>query len=538
MFNGKLVKLAGVYSIIKSGFKNKPQDLPYGKILIIDTGSGVGFGHGSGIIGTLKSGADSIYAGITDIGTYRDVMKGGILHKLGDPLFQPDGPSSIGVSEVIYARAATTVAAEIDMTGLTNGGFIIQCRDEGTVGNGVEGITNTLTQGYAVTLTAGVNDPTKYVMSVWRGTYTGLDSNNGVAWDGVPLASAVPEKVAQSPEVSTVAQLITYMQTDAIFNLRFALKSGHTATGNVVVGDLTTFSGNTLASGGTETYASGRVDEILENIDDLDYSMILCDKWNTNSTHAYNSKLIEHVRTGARFEKHVYIGGGNSINEMATYSIAAAQGYNDDYTHVVHGACHVQDSKMPLGYRYYESIYKTAAIVGRVAGLPPQVPLTFKRIKISGEEHKLTKKEKISLLDSGVIYTYYDADFKGHVVGQGVNTLQDNENLINDNGTSHSIQVRRITAQMNKEIEVNAKKQLLGDPNGVNVNTLSPQIIKDWLAGYLKKKVAKPESDNLIVGYETASITVLKVQDAHQITYGFYPNTEINKLFITGFMLN
>lgn len=537
IFNGKKVKLAGVYSTIKAGFKNPPRDLDYGKILLIDTGSGAGFGHGSGVIGTLASGAEAVYQGIEDIETYREVVKGGILWKLGEPLFQPNGASSIGISGVVYARAATTVAAEIDMTGLTNGGFTIQCRDEGLVGNGVEGVTSVLTQGYATTLTAGVVDPAKFILTLWRGVYKGQDTNNGIPWDGVALGQA-PEKVAESPEVTNVSELITWMTNDAIFNLRFKLKAGSTATGAVVAGDLVTFAGNTLAAGGTETYATERIDEILDVVQDFDYAMVLADKWGSNSAHAFNQKILTHLRSEARFEKHMYVGGAADINDMVANSVTAAETYDDDFTAVCHGAVRITDTKMPLGYRYYESIYKAALVVGRLAGLPPQVPLTFKKLKIDGEEHKLNKKEQAQLLDAGVLYTIYDADFGGHIVGQGINTLQDNENLINDNGTSHSIQVRRITAQLNKEIEVNAKKQLLGDPNGVNINTLSEQVIKDWLGGYLKGKIAQPTDDDLIVGYETESISVTKVQDAYQITYGFYPNTEITKLFFTGFMLS
>jgi hypothetical protein len=46
-FNGKQIKVPGVYSTVKSGIKNPALNLAYGNALVIDTG-GFGFGHGGG----------------------------------------------------------------------------------------------------------------------------------------------------------------------------------------------------------------------------------------------------------------------------------------------------------------------------------------------------------------------------------------------------------------------------------------------------------------------------------------------------------
>jgi len=123
IFNGRRIILPGSYSTIKSGVNNPPQSLDYGRILVIDTGVGAGFGGGSGINGAVNSGVDAVYQ-FENVLDYQAFLKGGILYQLARPLFKPNG-QDIGASTVFHVRAATTTAATVSFAptgGGTNGG--------------------------------------------------------------------------------------------------------------------------------------------------------------------------------------------------------------------------------------------------------------------------------------------------------------------------------------------------------------------------------------------------------------------------------
>ena len=79
--------------------------------------------------------------------------------------------------------------------------------------------------------------------------------------------------------------------------------------------------------------------------------------------------------------------------------------------------------------------------------------------------------------------------------------------LFNSNGQSHSIQFMRIVAQINKELVVNASIDLLGQENGVNVNTLSAGAVKDWTVAYLQSRVANEAQDNLLLSFKDVLVT-------------------------------
>lgn len=541
VFNGKTIKLAGIYSRITSGMKNPALSLDYGKILVIDTGSGAGWGFGSGIIGGLKSGADSVYGNITDQGDMKALMKGGLWWKLAEPLFKPDGLQSDGASEIEFVKAATTTPAEISYqfgaSPYTGGLLTIQMRDEGIIGNGVKN-GSVLTKGYAGVFGAGVKDPTKYVLKMLVGTYKGTDPLNSVPYDNIADTDTVPDIVAISPEVSNMGELTDWMLTDGTFNTLFKLKAGYTVGHSFTGTDIVNWSGLNLATGGTEVYSNTALDKILDVIVPDDYSLILSDRYNADSTHLYNTKLANHINGEAKFDKMLIIGGGNDLGTFQTNSLNAASTYNVDNIIIVHGGVKISDRKAAEGFFIQDSIFKAAAVAGRIAGLPPQVPVTFKGLNYSGERHVLTTKEQEIALEGGVLYTIWDNDFKKFIVAQGINTLQNNDDFINDDGTSYSIQIMRIAAQLNKEIIVNGKKQLFGNPKGVNQGTLSPQTISDWLNNYLKGRTVRVDKDDLLIGYISSSIVVTRKQDGYFCEYAFNPNGEITKAFFTGFMLN
>ena len=155
-FGGKMITQPGTYAKTESGITNPPLDLSFGNMIVIDTGSGAGFGGGSGIAGTLKKNKDAIYV-FDNIRDFRSFVKGGLWWLLAKPLFRPNKVGTPGISKIYYVKATTTVPAEIAPTvplagGGANGGtFDIQVRDEGLVGNGAE-ISAKLTRGFAMTM--------------------------------------------------------------------------------------------------------------------------------------------------------------------------------------------------------------------------------------------------------------------------------------------------------------------------------------------------------------------------------------------------
>lgn len=540
-FNGNTIKIPGVYTNTKSGIKNPSQALPYGNVLIIDTGSGATWGGGAGIDGELAANKKAIYE-FDNIADYRNFHKGGLHWLLAEPLFRPAGTQFGGASKVYFIKAATTTAAEIavSFTGdgggsesVVNGGdFTIQILDEGVIGNGVLNTNSELKKGYAIKMEAGTIDTNKFVLKFYRGGWTGTDQNN-LDYNGISDLNAKPVLIETSPEFDNVSTLYNWMLTDASFAVNFKLKAGYTTGGDGSVDyyDLLDYDTYTLASGGTESYAgTALLDTVLTTIKDMDVSFILSDKYAANATATSNDTILEHIVSESVFKPQLVIGGGNDENGFAS-SLAAAAHFDSDSVTLVHGGIK-KISKQ--GLREYDSIYKAAAICGREAGLAPQIPITFKNIKIDQERHDLTDKQITQALDAGVVVTkLQDGSFD---IVKGINTLQENTFLVNEDGSTHSLQIKRIARQLNNEIRVNSKKALLKNPLGVNRNTLSEEDLKDWLKGYLLSKKAKPGQDNLIIGI--GDITVSRTADAYSVEYEFTPNSEISFLFFTGLIIN
>lgn len=539
-FDGNTIKIPGVYSNIKSGIKNPSQALSYSKVLVIDTGSGAGYGGGAGINGELSSGKQALYE-FDNVKDFRDFTKGGLWWLLADPLFKPAGFSSQGVSSITYVKAATTTAAEItlEFTGdgngsesVVNGGdLVIQVTDEGLVGNGALNTASELSKGFAVKLEAGKIDTAKFVLKFYRGGFTGLDENS-LPYDGVLEVNSKPVLLTTSPEFTDLQDVIDWMAIDSTFLKYFKLASSTlNGDGTVDEYDVIANPGYILASGGTETFlGTGILEQVLEAVTDLDVSFILCDQYATNAQSATNIRIVDFANTESKFKPEVYIAAGNDENAFNT-SLSNARYYDNDSVTVVHGGVKKITQQ---GLRLYGSIFKAACVLGREAGLAPQIPLTFKNIKIDAERHDLNEKQVIQALDAGLVVTkYQEGTFD---VIKGINTLQKNSFLVNEDGTTHSKQIKRIARQLNKEIVLNARRQLLKDPSGTNVNTLTKDDLKSWLAAFLRTKLAKPGLDNLIVNFY--DIVVEREQDAYRVSYKFQPNSEISFIFISGLVVD
>jgi hypothetical protein len=537
-----VVKLPGVRSRIKSGVKNPPQNFPYGNILIIDTGKYPGCTGGAGINGTVVNGKDAIYEGNT-IEEYRSLVKYGMPWLLGQPLFKPTKSGAKGISKFFYvsARSSTPASATITFTGdndgstsIVNGGvFSIRAKDEGLAGNGVL-VNGNLTKGYGFKMFRGTIDPTKFTLVFFVGTYKGLDQN-GLAFDNVSEDLSVPTAIAKSVEFNNAATLKTWMQTNAEFKEFFDLVSA-TVDGDGTVDDADFSDYNTtynLLSGGTESYAgTTHLNDVIEATKDLVINFVFTDITEASQTtlSAANATLLDAVKTKFKYKPELYISAGSTKDHFAN-SKTLAIATNSELGTVVHGGSKKNTQR---GEKLYGAIYTGAAFLGREAGLPPQVPLTFKDIDVDGLVHNMNEKEQTQSLDAGLLVAI--AQDGGFEVLKGVNSLQANTFLQNEDGTTHSKQLRRIARQLNMEIAIQARIDLLKNPNGPNRATLSTDIVATWLEGFLKRKKVKPGIDNLILFFQNIKVT--RNQDALFISYEYGPNSEISFLFFTGTTLD
>ena len=82
---------------------------------------------------------------------------------------------------------------------------------------------------------------------------------------------------------------------------------------------------------------------------------------------------------------------------------------------------------------------------------------------------------------------------------------------------------------------VNATLDLLGQENGVNANTLTAGVVKDWTVAYLQSRTATDAQDNLILSFK--DVVTTRKEDAYFTTYKIVVNNEITKLFFTGYLI-
>jgi hypothetical protein len=548
IFNGRKESLPGVYATIKSGIQNPPIVADYGTVLIIDTGLGALWGGGAGINGILANGADAVYA-FYNLLDYRSFLKGGKFWKLAEPLFKPR-KTEPGVSKIYHVKAATTYPALLEFVatgGGANGGtFGAWVRDEGQIGNGVD-TGGHLDKGYAFTVETGVIDVAKWIMKFWVGTYKGAYPTDAtyygeaigseLIYDEVLAEDATPQLLAKSPEFSNVQTLIDWAKSDKLFNQYFSYNTAsHVhSSGLVDAADISGYSGYTLATGGTETYNTTYLDYALEQVKDLDYVFILADKYGPDDYDSSEvGKILAHIQTEAKYLKFMFYGAGQDDTEFVQSKLITNY-FNSAQAIVVHGGVKKVSQADPTGFRVWDAQLHAAAMLGRLCGLPPQIPLTNKSIGIEGLVHNMTQLQKEQALVAGIMTTYFDTDFNDFVCLKGCNSLQNNTNLINPDGTSFSVQVERIVGQINHDLVVNAKIQLLGQPSGVNRNTLSANYVKNWTEAFLETKVASASQDNLIIAFQ--DVTVTRRQDTYWVSYAIVVNNEIDKLFFTGFLV-
>lgn len=536
LIGNKLTSIPGVYTQIKSGIRNTPLQLSYGNIMVIDKGDGAGYIGGSGISGENYQGRDSVYE-FTTIQEFRAFCRGGKYWKLAENLFSPAGTLP-GISKLFFVKAAETTSSTLTIS-FGDSDFIFKTKDEGTVGNGVLNSLDELKLGYAVKVSQSPFNPGSFRFSFYIGSYKGLDG--ALPWDGVTENESVGNLLFTSAEFKKAKEFKEWADYSEEFNSMFSVALSGTEvelTTDLLLADLTTLgTGYKLFSGGTETYSSTHFDTVLDEASGVDNTFFLAPDSGLDALSTYNSKLLFHIQNETKYAKFLVIGAGTTkseFKESVVSSTAVAKAYNSQNVIVVHG-----------GYREVSSIsrslidrdvsFKAASILGRLCGLAPQTPITFKSFNWASELHNLTEQEKEFALDSGILCTVKDTEL-GYVCLQGINSLQKNLFLVNEDATSHSIAVNRITSQLNKEIAINAKLKFFSSETGFNRGTATSEDIKTWLFGFLLARTSDTSNpDRLLVSFR--DIEVQLEADCYRINYGFVPNFEINKMIFTGLML-
>jgi hypothetical protein len=542
-FNGKNIVEPGVYAQTKANVNINPVPFSTGNVLIIDDGSGVDFGGGSGINGDLASGLNSVY-NFTSLIDFRNFVRGGKLWDLAEYLFIPENGVA-GAPQVSLIRAATTTPSTItyDFTAGANGGtLVIDMKNEGLEGKTAdddESISSSVAAdtkvrtGWGSLMKSGVIDNTKYFIEFYEGTFKGLDAD-GDPYDGLDILSCEPIIIAKSPEFNNLNDLITWINTDTSFNARFKKNASTTVvgTGALVAGDYTANNTLKLATGGTTVYGSTDFDEVLAKIGEVDYTFVLSLNSGILAKGANNTKLLYHITQQAEFKKFMFVGGGDDENAWTgtNGSIDIAQYFNSAYAITCHSG-HREDVNFTAEEKLKSSLYHAACVCGRLAGLAPQTSGTFKSLRIKKWRHVLTPEQRVTALQAGVLHNRYVQNI-GYVINQAINTIQKNTQMINPDATSNEISIMRIAEQLNKELVLNMRPIFVGQ----NLNTASPADVKAFIEGYLTQRTATKINDNYIIRF--SNVSVVQVQDYYNCTYNFVANSPLNKIFITGFMLD
>jgi hypothetical protein len=289
-----------------------------------------------------------------------------------------------------------------------------------------------------------------------------------------------------------------------------------------------------LATGGTEIYGTADFDTVLSKINGLDFVHILALRNGADAMGANNDKLKNFVEKDSKYDRILVVAGGFDKSERDLSKTIAAY-FNSDRVIVVHGG--VKKTVRVNGFKVFSSLYHAAAILGRCVGLPPQVPVTLKSIGIDGVVDALEDVDQQDLIDSGVMHSYNDTELGGlFVVGLDVNSLQKNEFLINDDGTTYNWALKRIEADLNKSVIINGKKRFF-DPNGQggNRNTTSEEEVSIWAEKHLNSRTASDQKDDLIISFQNVAAVIN--QDNISLTYDFVPNSEIKAILSTGTMI-
>lgn len=536
LFDNKIFTEPATSARTIGGVKGSGSINDAGKICIIDTGSMASYGGGktSHTGAGVKLNKDEYINVVRSAREMKELVKGGIWWDLADYIFNP----SIGgtpPSEVYIIRVSRGAVAAETITVAATGAMVINTKEMGLSANGSG--SPTLSKGYGWKLKAGEIDAAKYILEFYIGSYPGVIGATTQTYGGITEAQAqdAPRLIVKSAEVTGLDGFEAWAATSEEFQKYFTIVSNtdNGTTGLFAAGDITTYGTlNNYFASATESYATATdLDDVLEDIVDLDNTFFLCDEYNANAAGTKNVKIHSFVVNNAEFKKFLIIGGSDNSTNMATQSKTPASTFDSRYAIVCHGGIEVPYELNPGLIIQKPSIYKAALVAGRLGGLQPQGSITWKDLRITKETHVLTKNERIELLQAGVLHTRV-VDGK-IVVNQGVNTKQDNTQLISVDGSSYEISIERIGAHLNRILQEGSAKIFIGS----NLATVTEADLVDYTESTLSKQMAIPGlQDGMITSFQ--NITATRTGSTWEVSYEYQANSPINKVFFTSVIID
>ena len=533
-FQGKKCIEPGSYAAVVYNPTSVVSVAEFGNCMIIDTGLSLAkvndtnaeFAGGSGIKGELAQGLKSVY----EFDNYEDFLSfigGGLVGDIAEKIFTPrDGVA--GAPKLYYVRAATTTAAKITLNFDADAKLVLTCKNEGLAGNGIA-VDGVLKTGYAATVVAG-DEKGKFKIQIFKGTFKGVDAA-GEPYGAYAIGDAKPDLIVESDDLSTLGEAYNWAVNDRVVSSYFKVtEEGAESTSLKIIEQ-------TQATGGTTSYLkSGEYANVLEAIEELDISFFLCTNLNSAEGKGIdsgtNAKLFTFIKQDAKFSEHMFVPGGESDDDLlgdTNTSQSIAKYYDSDQVVVVHGAP-IVNRKDGNGTKTLNAIYLTAAIMGLNAGMAAQTPLTFKRVGYQSFAYDLKRKEREKALQAGIMHV---RNISGYwCVNQGITTLQNNKQMIAEDGQTFELSVSLIKAQINKELILEGQTRFTGN----TAAQASPESVKNFTETKLASLEASAGADNLLISWKNVSVSA-KNGD-YYITYDFVPNVPVNKTFFVGNMLD
>lgn len=284
-FDGKQIIEPGAYANMVGGEPDAPESATSGNTLFIDTGSMAKYGYGSGITGSLASGANSIY-GFTTLDDFKKAIGGGIMWDASNWLWKPSKALNIqGIQKLWLVHARTTTKSVI----------VQQFVGGGTRASGT------------VTYSSNPTDTTTITLNGIAYTYKTTPSGATEVLIGSTLAETLvnlAEKVAQSQNASiTVAQ---YTAEPTLIRVTYKV-AGTAGNAYTLAASVGTVSGATLSGGLAGSGANGgvfAVDAIIEGIG----ANGLVDPTSTELYTGFGMKIVAGIVDTAKFSVEFYRG--------------------------------------------------------------------------------------------------------------------------------------------------------------------------------------------------------------------------------------
>lgn len=536
LFNGRSYVLPTVASRILSGRTNAIAGLDSGGVLLIDTGVGAGWGFGKGFNSEVEPGAGNIYR-FRSLNDFRDSMKGGRLWLAASKLFAPGGGAA-GVSYIDYVRAATTTRSTITTT-IGTVVLTFNTIEEGLVTVGQTGTPTTgLSKGYGLRIDKDLRDSTKFrlifYIGTWRGSYSAVEGSNSLDIGGITREESQPQVLFELGDITTAADIVARFSQVPAAREFFTLSTTAEAAALAAANTFTITPENTyeLAAGGTETRSPEDLTTTLTAVASSETNFILCDQFGAESRNANNTAIVNYP---FNHTKSIWI-GGDSGREGVALTISTAAQYNNEKVRLVFGNYREQLTTVN-GVETFDSFLKACILVGIAAGLQPQQPIKFRPVSFQSNVYEPTIQEQEDLTQGGVNYVYFDDDLRRLACSIGVNTLQfpNNRFNVNDDGSSFNDQIVRIKNNLNKGLSIGAKRDLLANTQGANINTVSDADVIAWTEAFLRSRTATTIVDAEIIAFSNVQVT--RTDSTIFVSYELTINEEVDKIFFTGFII-